>query len=95
MKTSSHSASTAQRQARIEAALAQYRHVDSDTLAELLHWFRKEASAWDVGNLASNPHLNAQYQKLKSDHLDRLSGVEIFWAAVVVIGIGFGMMLAI
>ena len=84
MDEQSHGATGADRRAHIESALARYPYVDAETLADLLYWFRKEASALDVGMIASEPRLSAAYQKLKADHIDRFSGPDLFRAAVFV-----------
>jgi len=70
------------RKKHIEIALANYPSVDAGTLADLLKYFREEASALDVGLIASDPRLEPRYRLLKSDHLDQFSGKEIFWKTV-------------
>jgi hypothetical protein len=95
MKTINNDAPGAGRDARIKAALADYPHVDAETLAELIHWFRNEASALDVGMIASDPRLSESYRRFKSDHLDRLKGADLFWVAFFVIGLGACIMLLI
>ena len=66
--------------------LARYPGLNSDELAELLHWFRKEASALDAGLIGSDEKLSAAYQSFKKDHLDRLNGADLFWLAMLVGG---------
>ncbi len=85
----------AERRAYIEAALAEYPHVDPEKLAELLHWFKNEASALDVGLIASDPKLREPYQRLKARHLDRFRGVDLFWIAVGIMATGMVFALAI
>jgi len=95
MDENSNGTTGADRRAHIESELARYPHVDAETLADLLHWFRKEASALDVGMIASDPKLSAAYQKFKADHIDRFRGADLFWAAVfimVVVG-SIGLMI--
>ena len=76
------------RRAHIEAALSRYPHIEPDTLADLLHWFRDEASALDVGMLASDPRLTLPYQAFKADHLDRLNGANLFWITALSLAAG-------
>ncbi|WP_301751418.1 hypothetical protein [uncultured Erythrobacter sp.] len=76
------------RRDRIITLLAEYPSLESDDLEELLHWFRKEASALDVGLISSDPRLAVSYEVLKQDHLDRLTGSDLFWFTIVV-GTGF------
>jgi hypothetical protein len=82
MTTIADGAARTERQARIQAALAEYPHVDEQTLAELVHWFRKEASALDAGLIASDPQLAEQYRLFKAMHLDRLKAADLLWMAL-------------
>jgi hypothetical protein len=95
MKTTNNDAPGAGRDGRIKAALADYPHVDAETLAELIHWFRKEASALDVGMIASDLRLSESYRRFKSDHPDRLKGADLFWVAVFVMAVGACILLLI
>lgn len=85
----------AERRAHIEAALADYPHIDPDTLVDILQWFKKEATALDVGQIASNPKLYEPYQRLKAKHLDRFRGADLFWIAVGIVLAGMAVGLAI
>ena len=49
----------AARRACIERTLANYPDLDSQAVADVRHWFRKEASALDVALLATNEDLAA------------------------------------
>jgi len=89
MKTTTDGTSSAEQRARIEAVLTKYPDIDADALAELLKWFRKEASALDVGMIASDPQLIDQYRAFKADHLDPFSGADVLRAiAFVVVACG-------
>ena len=85
----------ADRRRRIEATLAQYPYIDTDALAELLHWFRNEASALEVGLLTSDPKFQKPYQQLKAEHLDRIRGADLFWIAVEILVGGIAIVLTI
>lgn len=63
----------AARRQRIEAAIANYPDIKRDQLDDLLHWFRKEASALDVALLASNHDIHDRYRRFSADHLEGLS----------------------
>ncbi|MBC2670251.1 hypothetical protein ACFOON_04020 [Novosphingobium piscinae] len=65
-------AARAARRADIERALARYPHLNPAALAELTNYFTTEASALDVGLIASNPDVTAAYCQFRADHLDRL-----------------------
>lgn len=70
------------KRALLEAVLAAYPEVSKEETAVLIHWFRREASALDVGLIASDPSLAPAYRQLKEDHLDRLSGADLVRAFV-------------
>lgn len=80
--------SGAARRAQIEAALAEYPHIEAERLDALLVWFRKEASALDVAMLASNQAIAAPYARFRADHIDPFKGRDIvrgvLFAAVIV-----------
>lgn len=84
MTTMSQGAEGAIQRARVEALLAKYPYTEPDELADLLYWFRKQASALDVGMLASDPQLAEPYQRFNADHLDRLRGADLMWAALFI-----------
>lgn len=79
------------RRARIETALAGYPAIERERLDEVLHWFRKEASALDVALLASNQEIREVYRRFRTDHLDGItrgdlvSGLAIAVALAVVV----------
>jgi hypothetical protein len=50
-----------ERRAVIEALVARYPDLAATELADLLHWYRREASAMDVALLASNDSLAGRF----------------------------------
>ncbi|KQM19522.1 hypothetical protein [Novosphingobium sp. Leaf2] len=82
MATTHASPGTAHTDAR--ALLARYPHLDVHELAQLEHWFRKEASALDVGLLASEADLAAQFRAYRKDHHDRFTARDILIATAFV-----------
>lgn len=70
-------APSAESHARIEAMLARYPQVEPAELRELKHWFRKEASALEVGTIASNPALGDPYRQFAADHIEKLTAGDI------------------
>lgn len=66
------------RRAQIEATLADYPHLSGERLDELIHWFRHEASALDVGHVASNEAIAERYRRFRADHIDPVKGRDIF-----------------
>lgn len=65
------------------ALLARYPGLDDTELAELVRWFKKEASALDVGLIASDPELSHSYQRLKDAHLSKLGAADLFWMLIL------------
>lgn len=74
------------RRDQVASLLEKYPSVDSNELADLLHWFKKEASALDVGLIASDPKLKSPYEAIKNDHIDRLNGADMLWVGMLVGG---------
>ena len=90
-----------EKRARAEAVLARYPELGSEELARLLHWYRREASAMDVGLLASNEDIRDSYRAFRRDHVERFSfkdklvgGLLVAGAAAAIAAIG-GVELAI
>jgi hypothetical protein len=73
------------RRACIERSLADYPHLTREDVADVLHWFRKEASALDVALLATNQDIAEKYRRFRADHVDRLSPGDIVRAIVFVV----------
>ena len=85
-----------ERRAYAKALLARYPDLPIDQLNDLLRWFRKEASALDVGSISMDDEVSQQYALLKRDELDRFAMPDIvfmllFWSAMCAIigGIGY------
>ncbi|MET0250953.1 MAG: hypothetical protein ABW203_02130 [Novosphingobium sp.] len=68
----------------IEAAIATYPDLSEEQLDDVLFWLKHEATALEVGLVASNPRLAKQYRRLRADHLDRLTRRDAAQAAAVV-----------
>lgn len=77
-------ATGADRRAQIEALLASYPNNTDDELHELLHWFKHEATALEVGLLSSNPQITQAYRQFRADQLDRMTMKEYVLMACVV-----------
>lgn len=88
MENNHNSASDEERRHYVLELLTRYPALESTELADLVHWLRKEASALDVGLIASDPKLKAPYESLREDHLSRLNGADLFWMFMLV-GAGF------
>lgn len=65
-------AARAERRAEIERALAHYPHLSPEGLTELADYFTREASALDVGLIASNEEVTENYRQFRKAHLDPL-----------------------
>lgn len=77
MTTLQDGAASADRRVRIERVLADYPRLADDQIGELIHWFRKEATALDVAMVASNPDVADRYRQFRADHIDGLTGNDI------------------
>lgn len=73
--------------ARAEAILASYPKLEPDELQELLHWYRREASAMDVALVASHERVGEAYRRFYRDHLKRFSWKERLVTAVLASGV--------
>jgi hypothetical protein len=62
----------AERRAEIERALARYPHLTPEGLTELSAYFTHEASALDVGLIASDEAVGDSYRRFRETHLDPL-----------------------
>lgn len=65
-------AARARRRAGIEAALARYPHLPPEGLKELTDYFATEASALDVGLIASNEAIAGPYRRFRAEQIDPL-----------------------
>ncbi|MCV0386081.1 MAG: hypothetical protein K5821_06570 [Nitrobacter sp.] len=85
-----------ERRAYVKALLTRYPDLPSDQRDDLLRWFRREASALDVGLISMGDEVSQQYTLLKRDELDRFAMPDIvfmllFWSAMcaIIAGIGY------
>jgi len=62
----------ARRRAHAEAALALYPDITPEVLAELTAYFRREASALDIGLIACNEELAEPYRRFRAEQIDPL-----------------------
>lgn len=60
------------RRTQIAALLGAYPAIAPGELAHLQRWFRNEASALEVGLIASEPSIARGYAAFRKDHLDRI-----------------------
>jgi len=57
--------------ARAAALLQRYPELSSEELGALRKWFRKDASALDIGTLASDQNIAASYMRFRKEHIDK------------------------
>jgi hypothetical protein len=57
--------------------LARYPELDASELADLKHWYRKEASAYDVASMASRDDVRPGYRAFRAEHVDRFTGADV------------------
>lgn len=77
----------ARRRAHIEAALGQYPHLSPDGLQELTDYFTREATALDVGLIASNEAVQAAYRRFRADHIDPLRARDWLFGTLFAVGV--------
>ncbi|MGX7894359.1 hypothetical protein [Tsuneonella sp. HG222] len=68
---------------QIEALLIRYPRLSKSELADLKHWFRKEASAFEVATFASKESTSTGYDQFRAEHVDRFSTRDIVVAGSV------------
>jgi len=73
MTTLQTGADGADERARIATLLARYPELPDRELDHVHAWFRKGASALDLGLLASDPAVASQYRAYRADHHDRIT----------------------
>lgn len=83
------------RRREVEAALADYPNLSKDRLADVVRWFRKEASALDVATLASNEAIAEPYRRFRAEHIDPLSGSDVMKGLIFAAVAGGGILLLI
>ncbi len=77
----------AERLARMSALLQRYPDVSHHELGELKTWFKRQASALDIGILASQEEIGSSYALLREEHIDKFAGKDIAAIAAVVIAL--------
>ncbi|GEM_PF-963379 len=55
-----------------EGLLRQYPTISEEEIGQLRHYFRKQASALDIGTIASNDALRSGYRQFRADHVDKI-----------------------
>ena len=75
---------SAHRRAFIEGLLTRYPLIDSSELDDLKRWFGKEATALEVGLIASDPSLARPYRRFADEHIDPLTTIDLLYAAMAV-----------
>ena len=88
MNESHDSLAASARRLQVETELADYPHVSEESLAILVRWFRKEASAFDVAMLASNEAIAESYRRFRADHIDPLKGKDVMRGLIVLALVG-------
>jgi hypothetical protein len=81
-----------ERRAHIEALVARYPNLAPDELADLVHWYRREASAMDVALVASNEAISEPFGAFCRAHVGGLTKRDK--AITVLLGAGVAGLLA-
>lgn len=85
-------ASSADDRASIAALLTRYPELPASDLDRIHRWFRKGATALDLGLLASEPEVSERYRAYRADHYDRIKPSDITRAAAI-IGVAIALIL--
>lgn len=80
--------------ARIETLIARYPHIAHEEVAAIKHWIAKEASALDMGLLASNEDVAPQYRRFRAEQLDRFGFRDMALIAAVAVLLIAGLVAA-
>lgn len=72
------------RRAHIEALLGDYPRISDAEIELLKNWFRRQASALDVAQVASNADIAIQYRAFRAEHIDRIGARDMGKAAIAV-----------
>ena len=71
----------------IEQLLNSYPDISEEQLGELKHWFKKEASAFEVASIASKHPVG--YAKFRAEHIDKFSALEKILGSVLLLILAF------
>ena len=74
----------AEERARISALLRRYPDLAPGELSEIHNWFNRVATPLDLGMLASEPEIAAQYRAYRAEHHDRFKAKDLVKAALFI-----------
>jgi hypothetical protein len=80
----------ADERAHVAALLTRYPDLPDSDLDRIHQWFRRGASALDLGLMASDPQVAPHYRAYRADYYDRIKPADWFKATVCV-GIAIGV----
>ena len=72
---------------QIEALLKSYPSLTDEELQELKTWHKKEASAFDVANMASKDATKDGYARFRAEHIDPFKWNDLVLAMLGIAGI--------
>ena len=84
----------AEKRRHAETLLASYPSLSAAEVKQLLRWFRKDASALDMGLLAQHETLSGPYRQFRAEHVDKFTLRDAVNGLIVGGGI-FGVMAAL
>jgi len=73
MATQELGAAGAEERAYIATLLSRYPNLSPDQMEELHFWFKRGATALDLGILAGDPNIATQYRAYRAEHYDRIT----------------------
>jgi hypothetical protein len=73
--------------ARVAGLLQQYPNVSENELGELKTWFRRQATALDIGMLASKAEIEGGYARFRKEHIDGFGAKDIATIVAVLVAL--------
>jgi hypothetical protein len=68
---------SARRRLEVEKSLADYPDLSPDEIINIVHWFKNEASSFEVASVASNSEIQEEYSQFRNLYLAKLTPWEI------------------
>ena len=75
----------AEKRTYAETLIGAYPDISNEELELIVRWYRKEASALDIGLLAQNERIREGYERFRADHIDKFKPRDIGTALVLLI----------
>lgn len=81
-------AGDAETRLHIEELVGAYPNIADKDLSRLLHWLKREATSYDVAMLSARDDIRQGYDRLRNDHIDRVSPLSVTMVAITMLLFG-------